>query len=418
MRDQLPSGWTVRKLGEVLSQVERPVRVDQNATYQMLGVRWYAAGCHTHSQMAGDALVTPGLSLLKADDVVYNKMWATKGAFAVAQDCHAGLHGTSEYPMFACCGIDPNYVRRWLERPQFWGEAAGLCKGTTNRARLAPRDFLRLVIVVPPLPEQRAIAEALRSVDDAVEQSRAVIEQLGRVKKALVQELLTRGLPGRHTRFKPTPVGEIPVTWEFVRLGDLGTWRCGHTPSMAEPTYWGGSVPWASAKDMKALRLMDTEDHITDAALSSGVTMAAEGSLLIVVRGLILQRRLPVAMLTRPMAFNQDLRSLTCGPGIRPAYALQALIASAPRLLALCEYSTHGTKRLPSEELLDHRIPLPPLDEQEGICRLIAPLEVRTEAEHRSVAAMAALKRGLMQDLLTGRRRWKGASITHAGGGD
>ena len=60
-----------------------------------------------------------------------------------------------------------------------------------------------------PLPEQRKIAAILSSVDDAIEKTQAVIDQVQVVKRGLMQELLTRGLPGRHTRFKQTEIGEI-----------------------------------------------------------------------------------------------------------------------------------------------------------------------------------------------------------------
>ena len=74
---------------------------------------------------------------------------------------------------------------------------------------------------MPPLPEQRKIAAILSSVDDAIEKTQAVIDQVQAVKRGLMQELLTRGLPGRHTRFKQTEIGEIPESWELLSLGQL-----------------------------------------------------------------------------------------------------------------------------------------------------------------------------------------------------
>jgi restriction endonuclease S subunit len=57
-------------------------------------------------------------------------------------------------------------------------------------------------------------------VDDAIEKTQAVIEQVQVVKKGLMQELLTRGLPGRHTKYKQTEIGEVPEEWE-VWLGRI-----------------------------------------------------------------------------------------------------------------------------------------------------------------------------------------------------
>ena len=83
-------------------------------------------------------------------------------------------------------------------------------------------DVEAYTLSLPPLPEQRKIAAILSSVDDAIENTRAVIDQVQVVKRGLMQKLLTRGLPGRHTRYKQTEIGEMPEEWEVVAIGELG----------------------------------------------------------------------------------------------------------------------------------------------------------------------------------------------------
>ena len=73
-------------------------------------------------------------------------------------------------------------------------------------------------VALPPLPEQRMIAAILSSVDETIEKTQAVIDQVQVVKRGLMQQLLTRGLPGRHTRFKQTEIGEIPQAWHVLDL--------------------------------------------------------------------------------------------------------------------------------------------------------------------------------------------------------
>ena len=77
-------------------------------------------------------------------------------------------------------------------------------------SRRALRDFR---IVLPPVCEQRKIAAILSSVDDVIEKTRAVIGQLQIVNRSLTSELLNRGLPGDHTRFKRTVIGDVPEVW-------------------------------------------------------------------------------------------------------------------------------------------------------------------------------------------------------------
>ena len=79
-------------------------------------------------------------------------------------------------------------------------------------------------ILLPPLPEQRAIAAVLDSIDDAIEGAGAVIAATGQLRDSLLHDLLTRGLPGQHTEFRDVPgLGTIPADWEVVRLGDVAT---------------------------------------------------------------------------------------------------------------------------------------------------------------------------------------------------
>ena len=81
---------------------------------------------------------------------------------------------------------------------------------------LSQEKFLTLGLSTPPLGEQRKIAAILSSVDDVIEATQAVIDQLQVVKKAMMAELLTRGLPGRHTLFKQTEIGEVPEEWRLA----------------------------------------------------------------------------------------------------------------------------------------------------------------------------------------------------------
>ena len=109
--------------------------------------------------------------------------------------------------------------------------------GTAGQQRVQPETLKSLLILLPPLPEQRAIAAVLDSIDEAIERTEAVIAATERLRDALLHELLTRGVPGWHTEWKEAPgIGTIPnsfADWEVVRLGDVAevgdgtvaTWR-------------------------------------------------------------------------------------------------------------------------------------------------------------------------------------------------
>ncbi len=91
----------------------------------------------------------------------------------------------------------------------------------SNYPAVKGNDVEAYTLSLPPLFEQRKIAAILSSVDDAIEKTQAVIGQAQVVKRGLMQDLLTRGLPGLHAQFKQTDVGEIPEAWIQTVLEDV-----------------------------------------------------------------------------------------------------------------------------------------------------------------------------------------------------
>ena len=96
-----------------------------------------------------------------------------------------------------------------------------LAQGSTFEAIGGP-EIRALPILLPPLPEQRAIADVLDSIDEAIERTEAIIAATETMRDSQLHELLTRGVPGWHTEWKDVPgIGTIPADWEVVRLGEI-----------------------------------------------------------------------------------------------------------------------------------------------------------------------------------------------------
>ena len=186
----------------------------------------------------------------------------------------------------------------------------------------------------------------------------------------------------------------IPGTWELVPLKDLGQWSGGGTPSKAKPEYWEkGKIPWVSPKDMKTERIVDSEDHITKAAVEeSTAKLISAGSVLIVTRSGILSHTLPVAVTTVPVTVNQDLKALTPKEGVLPEYVAWALRSFARDILNTC--SKQGTTVNSIETAALHRfeIPVAPLDQQKHI---VAEIEKQFSRLDEAVANLKRVKANL-----------------------
>lgn len=195
----------------------------------------------------------------------------------------------------------------------------------------------------------------------------------------------------------------LPPHWLRVPLGKAGEWRGGGTPSKANAAFWDGDVPWVSPKDMKSLRISDAQDHISEAAVAaSSVTEIPAGSILMVVRGMILARAFPVAVTTRAVTINQDMKALTPREKGVAEFLLLALRASEVEVLSAVERSSHGTCKLGTSFLNAFTIPIPPLGEMKRIVAKVDELMSlcdRLEAQQqeretrRATLAQAALAR-------------------------
>ena len=195
-----------------------------------------------------------------------------------------------------------------------------------------------LLIPLPPLPEQRRIAEMLDTMDAAIQQTEALIAKLKLMKAGLLHDLLTRGLdeqeylrdPDAHPeQFKDSPLGRIPRAWEATTIGELGVWRGGSTPTKAVASNWsGGTILWVSPKDIRGTEISDSEDKITYRALAqSTLSLFSEGDVLVVFRSGILRHTFPVAVGLVPFTVNQDIKVLAVRPGIYRRFAFYALQA-------------------------------------------------------------------------------------------
>lgn len=147
--------------------------------------------------------------------------------------------------------VDALFVFLVLASPQAKAYFESRCKKAVSQASLNRGDVGALCLPLPSIKEQKSIAAILSSVDEAIEATQAVIEQLGVVKKAMMAELFTRGLPGRHTKFRQTEIGEVPEDWEVLQLGAVTrSITVGHVGPTSDG-YAGGEVLFLRTGNLK-----------------------------------------------------------------------------------------------------------------------------------------------------------------------
>ncbi|MEX0159797.1 MULTISPECIES: restriction endonuclease subunit S [unclassified Microbacterium] len=164
------------------------------------------------------------------------------------------------------------------------------------------------------------------------------------------------------------------MSWEKIRLRDLGTWYGGGTPSKSNPSFWtNGDVPWLSPKDMGPEILHSTTDHVTAAAvIGSSTKLVPEGSIAVVTRSGILERTIPVALVPFATAMNQDMKAVVPRDGIDPRWIAWGLRAFERDLLRDTRKAGTTVASIEMPRWYAFELPVPTLGEQR---RIIAILE-------------------------------------------
>ena len=276
------------------------------------------------------------------------------------------------------------------------------------------RDLVyRIKIPLPPLSEQKKIAEILSTVDQAIEKVDESIAKTERFKKGLMQELLTKGWrrkDGEGREFKDTEIGRIPKEWEVKEIIDLFKVETGTTPSTKQKEYWDrGYITWITPADMSKLNgkiyIKDSERKTTEKGLEeTNLTLMPTGSIIISTRAPVGY----VAVIEGNATFNQGCKGLIPRNTneINPEFYTYYLLSKKTTLENLSGGSTF--KELSKNTLEKFKVPFPPLPEQRKIAEILSTVDRRLTLLRNKKERLGRIKKGLMNELLTGKRRaWR-----------
>ena len=163
---------------------------------------------------------------------------------------------------------------------------------------------------------------------------------------------------------------EIPENWAWERLSSFGVFSSGKTPSMSNPQFWNGNVPWVTSKDMKRPVITDSEMHISELAAST-MQLYPAGTLLLVARSGILKRLLPLCNLGIDSTINQDIKAFSLYDIELSEWLFYGIKAFEPYILKELVKSVTTVESLKFDEFAAMLIPVPPLSEQRRIIAAI-----------------------------------------------
>jgi len=194
------------------------------------------------------------------------------------------------------------------------------------------------------------------------------------------------------------------VKWKQIKLGDcFDKIVGGGTPSRNIAGYWHGNIPWATVKDFNTFDSRHTQEYITADGLANSATHLIPKGTPITSTRMGLGR---IVVYDIDVAINQDLKALFIKKGISSPFIVNWFIHNAKHIEELGTGST--VKGIRIEQLTELPISFPPLPEQRAIAAALSDVDGYIAALERLIAKKRNIKKGAMQELLTGKRRLPG----------
>lgn len=407
----VPDGWSVKQLKDIAKISGGTTPSKTEPLYWDGSIPWVTPtdvtalsdSCifitSTKKKITHKALKETGLKLLSPGSVLMTSR-ATIGEVVINLVDMATNQGFCNFEIAST--TDNNFFVYWLKnsKPQLKKISSG-----STFLEIGKESLKKLHITLPPLPEQKRIAAILSSVDDTIEKTRAVIERTKKVKQGLLQDLLTRGIG--HTKFKDSPLGKIPEEWEVAALGDhthikarIG-WR-----GLSASEYTRKGAYLIAGQHIKGSKIdWSICDHISEFRYEESKEIQLQNNDIIISKDGTIGR----------VGFIESLPGLATINGtmmlVRPNKIFYAKFLyyyfQGQNFIRLIKEKTSGSSvpHLFQRDLIHLYTPIPSPAEQKRIAAILSNVDSQIEKECLFLDKLQTLKKGLMQDLLTGRVR-------------
>jgi len=418
----LPEDWQVVRLGDELIEQKQKNRNEQSLpVYTISNVYGFILSDEFFEKQVYSRNLT-NYKIVEKGDFAYNPYRVNVGSLALFRGDNPGLVSPA-YTVFRVRSsdrLDPDFLLMLFKSSSLRSEIerVAMSRGSVRRS-LAYKDLSDFHIPLPPLPEQRAIAHVLRTVQRAKEATERVIQATRELKKSLMRYLFTYGpVPveeAERVPLKETEIGLVPEEWKVVRLGEVvKKARSGGTPLRSKKEYWNGSIPFALIEDLTAsgLYLYRTKESISEEGLrNSSAWIVPEGSILLSMYATIGA----TAVNKIPLATNQAILALVPTENLNAEFGALLLSYKADELARFNVQSTQ--KNINKGIVLRFFIPLPPLSEQRAIARVLRTVNKKLQAEEARKQALEELFKTLLYNLMTGKIRVKDVVLPNVGEG-
>jgi type I restriction enzyme S subunit len=281
--------------------------------------------------------------------------------------------------------------------------------GDLDRSGLNLQLINRIPLLLPPLSEQRAIANILSRIQKIIEIQDKLVTVTKELKKSLMQKLFTDGLCGEE--LKNTEIGKIPKSWDITNIGSEFHVGTGGTPDRNKKKYFEGNIPWVTTRELNYCTIQKTNEYITESAIyNSNAKIFPKGTLLLAMYGLEAElTRGKCAILGISAACNQACAAITGEDRLFIRFLYYYYQNLGDKIIKYCG----GTKQqnINIAILKSIKIPCPSKTEQKEIMNILQSIDVRVNILNEHQDRLQELFKSMLNVLMTGKVRVKDLEV-------
>ena len=410
----IPEDWEVVRLGEVLKEVDIRVKNLKNVNPENLTVLSLTKnyGLIPQTKRFKKRIAVKDVAnykIVRKLQIVHNPYVIWEGAIHALRTMEIEIV-SPVYCVWECKNnSDPSFIDRLLRTPKLLNEYLARASGVVNRRRSVSKDdFLNIKIPLPPLPEQRKIARVLDKIQQAIELQDRIIEQAKNLKKSLMQKLFTEGFYGEEQ--KETEIGLIPKSWEVVRLGNIVTKTRQRDPKRMP--YLKFKYVDVSSISNELYKIIEFREFFGKNAPNRARKEIKTGDIIFATVRPYLKR---IAIV--PQELDGELCStafcvLQCNMNFADhVFVFNYLLTDnfVERVSASQRGSSYPA--VTDKDVLNQKIPLPPLSEQKQIAHILSTVDKKIEVEQKRKQLLKELFKTMLHKLMSGEIRLKEVEI-------
>jgi type I restriction enzyme S subunit len=397
----IPSGWKKTTYGDVLATVSRPAMIGDDERYRLVNAKRNRGGIVLRDTLPGRAIKTKSQFFIRAGDFLVSRRQIVHGACGVVPSELDGAIVSNEYAVFQPKnGLSLDFFRYFTHTIYFQQTCFHASVGVAVEKLIFQLErWLAFPVVLPPPAEQRHIAAILSTWDEAIRLTETEIAAKQDRKEYMARCLLTGKV--RFPQYKSQP-------WKETLLGRIGTFSKGAGIAKSDVIAEGyPAIRYGELYTVHHTVIRKIYSHVSESTVAQSRKITS-GDILFAGSGETAEDiGKPAVYLSEAQAFaGGDILILSPYEG-DPLFLAYALNARAARRYRSTRAQGQSVVHIYRADLEEHPCPFPSLEEQRAIAHFLEDLEQDILLAERRRKLLIKQRKGLMQQLLTGKVRVK-----------